>query len=72
MKHPEHSRSEHHSCAWGVHRCDCGQFTLKLGALRIDLTPDELGDLLRLLQKAAAHFEIEIEGEPEPAAPTTH
>lgn len=65
--------SLHHPAEWGVHRCECGHFTLKLGALRLDLSPEEFARLVQLMQKAAAHFEIvERSEEPTEARATTH
>lgn len=71
MVRTTHERAQHHSRGWSVHRCDCGQVTLALGALRIDLTPEELGDLFRLLRAATEHFEIDGDS-PTAPAPSTH
>lgn len=68
------NESEHvfqHSSEWGVGRRDCGHFTLTLGALALNLSPDEFNSLLRMLQRAAVHFGVQ--GSPAvEQAPVTH
>lgn len=65
--------ASHHADDWGVSRCDCGHFTLRLGALRVDLSPDDFDRLVFLLREAGDHFGAR----PRPrdtsvAAATTH
>lgn len=44
---------------WGVTRCDCGVFRVKLGGLLLELDQDEFLQLVRLMNRAAEHFGVE-------------
>ncbi|MGE0041117.1 MAG: hypothetical protein AB7H88_05930 [Vicinamibacterales bacterium] len=48
--------STDHGETWGVSRCACGHFTLRVGPLRLDLSAEDFVRLSRLLREADAHF----------------
>ena len=47
-----HSHDREHENAWHVRRCPCGQLTVQLGPVRIDLSRAEFAQLHRLLDEA--------------------
>jgi hypothetical protein len=47
-----------HGAEWQVTRCACGQLTLRLGALRLEFTPEEFARLDRMIADAAKRFEV--------------
>jgi hypothetical protein len=48
----------HGGAEWQVSQCACGQLTLRLGALRIEFTPEEFAQLDRMIADAAKRFEV--------------
>lgn len=70
MKSAKTRHETGHSSAaeWQVTQCACGQLTLRLGALRIEFTPEEFAQLDRMIGDAAKRFEV-LAGE---AALPTH
>ncbi|MGE3277870.1 MAG: hypothetical protein AB7O67_22375 [Vicinamibacterales bacterium] len=61
--------STDHRHTWGVSRCACGHFTLRLGTVRVDLSTEEFVRLSHLLREADAHF---LGGREDPAAGPDH
>ena len=38
---------------WRITECHCGQITLRIGAIRLDFTPEEFARLHRLVDEAS-------------------
>ena len=58
MKSSKTRHEPEHGADWQVSQCACGQLTLRLGALRIEFTPEEFAQLDRMITDAAMRFEV--------------
>ena len=59
-----HAHDSHGDSEWRVTRCACGRLTLRLGQVRIELSPDEFAQLHGLLRHAMTEFEIAVSDRP--------
>ncbi|HWB18173.1 MAG TPA: hypothetical protein VG538_17345 [Vicinamibacterales bacterium] len=46
------------SADWSVTQCACGQITIRLGRVRLDVSREELAELHRVLDRAMVEFAI--------------
>ena len=53
------SREGGHGPDWGVIRCECGVLHLKLGTIRLELTPAEFRRLQLLVNRASWQYGLE-------------
>lgn len=69
--HDRHSHDLDDPPDWGVMRCACGTFKVKLGPLTLDFTPQQFLRLQHLLAAAVAqlHRTPSEEGAPESDSP---